>query len=89
MTLTQLNNIKVTTLALNQTVIETQGLKFLVSYESIIAVIKNGKTYLGKNWKYSQTTNKYRSKFLGETTKDTQTKLDKGVYYHLETDFEL
>ena len=55
------------------------------SYESVIAV----KTYwedglkveLDKlNWNYSSTTSKYRNKFLGETTKETQKKIDNGEY---------
>lgn len=33
-----------------------------------------------KYWNYSKTTSKYRSQFLGETTKETQEKIDNGTY---------
>lgn len=32
-------------------------------------------------WNYSRTTSKYRSMFLGESTKETQKKIDSGVYH--------
>ena len=31
-------------------------------------------------WNYSVTTNKYRNQFLGETTEETQAKIDSGEY---------
>jgi len=31
-------------------------------------------------WNYSVTTSKYRNQFLGETTKETQKKIDSGEY---------
>lgn len=31
-------------------------------------------------WNYSKTTSKYRSQFLGESTKETQSKIDSGEY---------
>ena len=38
-------------------------------------------TYLDKTyWNYSKTTSKYRNQFLGETTKETQAKIDSGKY---------
>ena len=55
------------------------------SYDSIIAVrtvwedetkITLDETY----WNYSVTTGKYRNIFLGETKKETQAKIDSGVY---------
>ena len=33
-----------------------------------------------KYWNYSRTTAKYRAVFLGETTKETQKKIDSGEY---------
>jgi hypothetical protein len=33
-----------------------------------------------KYWNYSKTTSKYRNQFLGETTKETQAKIDSGKY---------
>lgn len=59
---------------------EKTGERFFQSYDSVIVKIQNGKVTLGKNWKYSVTTSKYRSQFLGETTKETQAKLDSGEY---------
>ena len=55
------------------------------SYDSIIAIkdytqgIK--KIILDKStWDYSTTTGKYRNLFLGETKKETQAKIDSGIY---------
>lgn len=31
-------------------------------------------------WNYSKTTSKYRAQFLGESTKETQAKIDSGEY---------
>jgi len=56
------------------------------SYDKVIATrtvwpdltrIDIDKTY----WNYSRTTSKYRSQFLGETTKETQAKLNDGTYW--------
>ncbi len=33
-----------------------------------------------KYWNYSKTTSKYRNQFLGETTKETQAKINSGEY---------
>ena len=39
------------------------------------------KVYLDENrWDYSVTTGKYRNIFLGETKKETQKKIDQGIY---------
>jgi len=38
-------------------------------------------TFLDEHyWNYSRTTSKYRNQFLGETTKETQAKIDSGEY---------
>lgn len=57
------------------------------SYRSIIAfrtgasLIGGITTYLDRTyWNYSRTTSKYRSMFLGETTAETQRKIDSGEY---------
>lgn len=56
------------------------------SYDSVIVRRTwwdNGdiKTELDEQyWDYSKTTSKYRSQFLGETTKETQEKIDNGTY---------
>lgn len=70
-------------LAPNQFVIYTDKGRYFQSYESIIAFIpKGGKglVTLGPQWRASNTTSKYRAKFLGETTKETQKLLDSGEY---------
>lgn len=59
---------------------EKTGERQLQSYSSTIVRIKDGQVTLGKNWKASSTTSKYRSMFLGESTAETQKKLDDGVY---------
>lgn len=66
----------------NQFVIHIGADRYFQSYESIICKIdKYGTTTLGTDWKYSVTTSKYRTLFLnGETTKETQQKLDSGEY---------
>ena len=56
------------------------------SYSTTIAnVYRAGnviiKVELDRNaWNYSKTTSKYRNQFLGETTKETQAKIDSGEY---------
>ena len=65
----------------NQFQIETPTATYLQSYDSIIAKIERGITYLDERfWNYSKTTSKYRSIFLGESTKETQNKITNGVY---------
>ena len=63
---------------------EKTGERFFQSYDSIIVKIHKGKVTLGEDWKYSITTSKYRNLFLGETTKETQAKLDSGEYLYDE-----
>lgn len=56
------------------------------SYDSIIVKISTncfGESTVQldtKYWNYSKTTAKYRNEFLGETTEETQSKIDKGEY---------
>lgn len=65
----------------NQFLIETNEGTMFQSYNSNIAFkYNNGKVVLGKNWDYSKTTGKYRNMFLGETKKETQSKIDSGEY---------
>lgn len=75
--------IKVTQFeAKNQFVIDNKetGERFFQSYNSTIVKIHKGKVTLGRHWNYSKTTSKYRNRFLGETTKETQAKIDSGEY---------
>jgi len=61
--------------------------RYFKSYDSIIAMkvskgIGGKQITLDKNtWDYSKTTGKYRNMFLGETKKETQAKIDKGIYH--------
>jgi hypothetical protein len=65
----------------NQFLIETPTAIYFQSYNSIIVKKEGGITYLDENyWNYSRTTSKYRNIFLDETTKQTQQKIDSGVY---------
>ncbi len=62
-----------------------KGMESFQSYDSVIVertytsggvLTKLDETY----WNYSTTTSKYRNQFLGETTKQTQAKIDSGEY---------
>lgn len=69
----------------NQFIIHTPEATYFKSYDSIIV-----KTFFecgtrvvlldSYYWDYSKTTSKYRNEFLGETTKETQRKIDAGIY---------
>ena len=59
----------------NQFVIQFEKGRVFQSYQSIIAVVQEGKVFLGEDWDYSRTTSKYRNAFLGTTTKE----LEKGI----------
>ena len=83
--------IKVKQLANNQFIVKEGDVQYFQSYDSIIAkrladtnaYIEPTKTllFLDKTyWNYSKTTSKYRNQFLGETTKETQAKIDSGEY---------
>ena len=73
---------KVKQLANNQFIINNGGESIFQSYDSIIArkifdIVDLDSVY----WNYSKTTSKYRRIFLdGEKTKETQAKIDSGVY---------
>ena len=65
----------------NQFIIYNDNEQFFQSYDSLIVKISQGKTFLDSNtWDYSKTTAKYRNQFLGETTKETQSKINSGEY---------
>ena len=65
----------------NQFIITDNGNEYFQSYRSIIAKRSKGKTYLDNYyWDYSTTTGKYRNKFLNETKKETQAKIESGEY---------
>lgn len=67
----------------NQFIIETGEGRYFQSYDSVIAFIPNNganiqldKTY----WDYSKTTGKYRNQFLNEDKKETERKINAGIY---------
>jgi hypothetical protein len=66
----------------NQFEIRTEEGTYFQSYQSIIAFIPNyGMTILDPQyWNYSRTTSKYRSQFLGESTKETERKIKDDQY---------
>ena len=67
--------------AANQFEIYGDNFRAFQSYDSIIVVHMNGKTYLDYGtWDYSVTTGKYRNMFLGENKAETQRKIDQGIY---------
>jgi len=63
-------------------VYDDNGNTYFQSYDSIIVMYDTeGNTQLDKTyWNYSRTTAKYRNQFLGETTNETQQKIDDGTY---------
>ncbi len=64
------------------------GVQYFQSYSTIIAKrdkfqagVEKRQVWLDRDkWDYSRTTSKYRNIFLGETTKETQKKIDSGEY---------
>jgi len=66
----------------NQFEINASNGRYFQSYRSIIAYIPNDGTIQldERYWNYSRTTSKYRSQFLGETTKETERKIKEGKY---------
>ncbi len=71
----------------NQFIIYTDEGKYFQSYDSIIAFKPNNgdKIQLDKyDWRYSNTTSKYRSLFLGEGTQRTLEKIKEGKYELIE-----
>ena len=66
----------------NQYVIDLpDGGRAFQSYNSIIAIKRNGQVFLDRNtWDYSRTTAKYRNEFLGEGKAETEEKIKSGEY---------
>ena len=65
----------------NQFEIRTKHAVYFQSYNSIIAKIEKGTTYLDERyWNYSRTTAKYRNMFLGEGKAITESKILAGEY---------
>jgi len=65
----------------NQFIINTAKSTIFQSYDSVIVKKTSKNIYLDAYyWDYSKTTGKYRNMFLGETKKETQQKIDAGIY---------
>jgi hypothetical protein len=65
----------------NQFIIENGNKRFFQSYKSIIVMVDKGNVTLDNDtWNYSRTTAKYRNIFLGETTKEIESKINNGDY---------
>ena len=70
----------------NQFIIETDNVTYFQSYKSIIVKIEDNGSLPDKitldpvYWNYSRTTSKHRSTFLGESTKETESKIKQGLY---------
>ena len=75
----------------NQFILSGNGKSVFQSYDSIICEREDYAPYddtCGRPsikldpvyWNYSRTTSKYRALFLGESTKETQAKIDTGIY---------
>jgi len=71
----------------NQFILTGKDFSLFQSYNSPIALIKDGKTYIFSNWDYSVTTGKYRNRFLDEDKAETLKKLKSGEY--IAVDFEV
>ncbi len=81
MTKKELRAIRVTSLAPNQYIIRTSTGTTFQSYDSPICTrFKDGSIELYPHWNYSSTTSKYRSRFLNETTAETQANIASGKY---------
>ena len=64
----------------NQFIIYGKDYTLFQSYNSPIAMKKEGKVYLFKDWDYSVTTGKYRNDFLGENKATTLKKIKSKEY---------
>lgn len=83
-------------IANNQYIIVDGNKTIFQSYESIIVVIDNDNHSIvfGKDWKYSNTTNKYRIKFMESmgfrnlaTTKEIEKAFKDGYYKEWKVDY--
>lgn len=63
-------------------IVEDDGTEWFQSYDTVIARKREGHVTLDEaKWNYSRTTSKYRNQFLGESTKETQAKIDSREYF--------
>ena len=77
------NGINFYDAAKRQATISTQNAYCFYSYETLIALSMNGQMYLTPEWDYSNTTSRYRQRFLSESTTETRQKLQNSIYIYL------
>ena len=66
----------------NQYVLYGNGLVAFQSYETLLVVVKGGKTFIKEGaYGCSQTTSKYLNVFLGGDSKSNKRKMEDGTYY--------
>jgi len=74
----------------NQIVIRNETLRIFQSYDSIIVKVEDGQVYLDETyWNYSKTTSKYRNQFLGDSTKEIESKIKSGEYILTDLSYAL
>lgn len=71
-------------LAPNHTVTVFENGNVLQSYDSIISIKVDHKTYLGPNWDFSRTTGKYRNLHLGTNKQEVLERIKLQTYKVLE-----
>lgn len=82
--------MKVDIHSVNCAIIEFDNIKYLISYNTVIAKKEDGKVTLDeKYWDYSTTTGRHRNMFLRESKKETQKKIDKGEYKLENLNYEI
>lgn len=83
--------MKVENMAMNQFIIYIDNCTAFQSYDSLIAVKKDGVIYVGNKWDYSKTTLKYFKQFIRrDWTKAELTKvINNSEYFISKTEDEL
>jgi hypothetical protein len=72
--------MKVNSINPNTMILSTRYGKYLLNYNSAIAIIKNDNSViLSSDWDYSRTTMKRISEFLGQSAKITRQQIEDGV----------
>lgn len=67
--------------AYGQYIIRINGTEIFQSYDTVIAKMHKARIYLDKTyWNYSNTTARYRNKYLGEDIRTTRKKIINGTY---------
>lgn len=67
----------------NQHIIKFDNGKVFQSFETVIAIICDGETFLTSDWEYSRTTSKYLNKFLAEDKTTIRKKLLNGDFKYV------